>query len=107
MLYLTDDFGAAVRNRCQAGRHHIRSSPLPERQRGSQEVNAMQQISNDQLKANAETNSSRRTPGARTWQNIQLCATSLRSTSHVMPAAIIFLHNLSSGARSSSAIVMM
>jgi hypothetical protein len=49
----------------------------------------------------------RRTPGARTWQNIQLCPASLRSTSHVTPAAIIFLHSLSSGARSSSASVMM
>jgi hypothetical protein len=104
MLCLTDDFGAEVRNGCQVGRHDIRSNPLPERQRPSQEVNTMQPISNDQLKANAATNKRR----TRAYvADIQLCPASLRSTSHVTPAAIIFLHSLSSGARSSSASVMM
>jgi hypothetical protein len=39
--------------------------------------------------------------------NIQRALHQLRSTSHMTPAAIIFLHSLSSRARLSSAIVIM
>ena len=42
-----------------------------------------------------------------TWLRLQAGPNMLRITSHAMLAAVSFWHNLSSGLRSSSAIVMM